>query len=143
MIYPQHPLKKRVAIANFYQTFTIVIVPVALYILQLFGMGSSLATYAAGVLVLLKILVEWRQQHQQQPAPQHAAPIARASLVPAQAPLAGCYLCHQLRPLRPYQIAGHQVGICEPCHHCLHFTQQADRQAVYPYSYANGAHIHQ
>jgi hypothetical protein len=138
MMYAQHTPKKRTAT---YHTFTIVILPLALYVLQLLGMSSALATYAAGVLVLVKMMVEWRHQHQR-PMPQTTA-VPRSSLVPAQAPLAGCYLCHQLRPLWPYQIAGHRVGICQQCHHCLHFTQQADRQAAHPHYCSSGIPFHQ
>jgi hypothetical protein len=106
-----------------YSTLTIAILPLVIYFLQLFGKASSLAACAAGVLVVLKILIEWLHawHHDSQSAPL-LRPTSRPRLVQVQPPLAGCFLCGQIRQLHPYEVSGHRVGICQRCHHCVAVT---------------------
>ena len=101
-----------------YSTLTIAIFPLAIYFLQLLGKASALAACAAGILVVLKVIVELQHHHRasvRRPSPP-------PTLVRVQAPLAGCYLCGELHHLRPYQMEGQRVGICRHCHHCMAFS---------------------
>ncbi len=102
-----------------YSTFTIAILPLAIYFLQLLGKASFLAACAAGTLVVVKVFIELR--HNSQRIPAHR-PTPSPRLVQVQAPLAGCYLCGEVRHLQPYAISGQRVGICQHCYHCVSFT---------------------
>ncbi len=106
-----------------YRTLTIVIFPVMIYLLQLFGKVSILATCASGTLVVCKAIVELR--HHQAASSRQSRPLpSRSLLVPVHAPVASCYLCQQVRQLRPYEIAGWRAGICQHCHHWTLFSRQ-------------------
>jgi hypothetical protein len=111
-----------------YSLLTLVIFPLALYLLQsplvppVLGNASFLAAIATGLLVICRVIIEWRH-HCQSAAPLPAS--THPALVRVQAPLAGCYFCGQVRQLQPYEISGQRrVGICQRCHHCVEFTGQ-------------------
>ncbi len=104
-----------------YTTLIVAIFPLAIYFFQLLGKVSSFAAGAAGVLVVLKVIVELHHHHA---APRSSRPAPAPALIQVEAPIAGCYLCQELRHLRPSNVGGHRVGICQRCHHCLSFTNQ-------------------
>lgn len=99
-----------------------ILLPLGIYGCQLFGKFTLVGTCAAGVLTALKAWVEWKQ-HSSKRVVQRTSPQPQSLLVPLRAPVAGCYLCHEMHQLRPYQITtGHQVGICQQCYRWSTFT---------------------
>lgn len=88
------------------RTLTIAVLPLLIYVCQVFGKASGMAATLAGMLVVLKVLIEWHQQHRPQASRQPRAP---------QAPIAGCYLCQRVQVLHPYHIEGMRVGVCSSC----------------------------
>ena len=106
-----------------YHALTVVIFPVMIYLMQLLGKVSILATCASGALVLCKAILEVRHHHASSHRQSHPLP-SRSLLVSVQAPVAGCYLCRQVRQLRPYEIEGQRAGICQHCHHWTSFSRQ-------------------
>ncbi len=103
-------------------TLTIAVLPLCIYFLQLAGKVSALAAFVAGILVILKVALEW-SNHWQRTSHQS---VRRVSMRP-RAPVvlvAPCYLCNKMEYLHPYRLDHHHVGICQKCHHCLNFTDQ-------------------
>lgn len=105
-----------------YTTLTLAIFPLSIYFLQMLGKVSTIAAGAAGILVVLKVIIDW-SYHRRQRSHQYD-PSSQIAFVRVQAPLAGCYFCKNMRPLRPYEVAGHRVGICQHCHDCVGFTSR-------------------
>ena len=120
----EHTMKQA---AGCYTIFTVAILPLIIYFLQLFGKASTVATVIATALVVLKVAIEYhtsRQKHNHAPAPAPAVPVPHAPLVPYRPPIAGCYVCQKQRPLRPYQFgANYHVGICQECYSSLEATR--------------------
>ncbi len=104
-----------------YHTLTVVIFPITIYLLQLLGKISLLATCASGALVVCKAILEVRHHHTASRCRSHPHS-PRSFLVPV--PVAHCFLCQQRRQLRPHEIAGQRVGICQHCYDWIAFSRQ-------------------
>ncbi len=110
----QHQVPTR--LYHIFSTF----LPIAIYVFQFIGKFTLVGTCVAGVLTALKAWVEWKHYHSKPVQRQNPQP--QSLLVPIRAPIAGCYLCREMHQLRPYSLAGHQVGICQRCYHWSTFT---------------------
>lgn len=88
-----------------YPALTIIFFPFALYLLQLLGRISLAAACAGGVLLIVKVIFDWR-------ALRAAPPVKRTP----RGPLAGCYYCGDLRPLCALQRTGYRIGVCRQCY---------------------------
>lgn len=100
---------------------TIVVFPLTIYFVPQMGERNlSLAAYVTGILVMLKVVIEWGNRshsHHRHHAPVYRYSVPRPCLVSVQAPLAGCYLCQHIHYLRPYHTAsGQRVGLCQRCY---------------------------
>jgi hypothetical protein len=98
----------------------IVILPLMMYVLQLLGKISLLATGASGILVVCKVILEMRHHR----AACHRQDYSFSPLALHQAPAARCFLCQQVRQLSPTRIAGQRVGICHRCQNWTAFSRQ-------------------
>ena len=103
-------ISRRCAPLGCSRTLTIAVFPLLIYVCQVFGKASGMAATLAGMLVVLKVLIEWHQQHRLQSSRQPRA---------SQAPIAGCYCCQRVRVLHPYHIEGIRVGVCSHCQRSL------------------------
>ncbi len=103
---------------------TIVVFPLLIYLCQQFGKFSSIASSLAGMLLILKIVVELRHHLQQSRSrmlhPRSASPARRVS----QNTLAACYFCEERHRLHPYTIDGMRIGVCQHCYINLRFSRQ-------------------
>jgi hypothetical protein len=104
---------------------TIAVLPLLIYVFQLLGKISSAASCVAGMLLVLKVVVELRHAR---PLPrprsprQPSAPLVRRA---PQEPLAGCYFCGKIQMLRPYAIDDERrVGACQHCHRTLFLSRE-------------------
>ncbi len=122
-----HAPTRRPATLGCFGWLTIAILPLLIYVFQLLGKVSSVASCVAGMLLVLKVVVELRHarpQHRpraQRSLRQQPAPLVRRA---PQEALAGCYFCGKVQMLRPYAIDDERrVGACQHCHRTLFLSR--------------------
>lgn len=104
------------------QLLTVAVFPIAIYLLDLASKLYSMAAFAAGIVVFLKVLFELVSR------PTSPAPSARRQAQPrlgspTVAIVGPCYLCGARRQLIAHQIGPRQkVWVCQRCNHCMTFS---------------------
>ncbi len=118
--------QRRPASLGCFGWLTIAVLPLLIYVFQLLGKVSSMASCVAGMLLVLKVVVELRHarpQHRPRSPRQPPAPLVRRA---SQEALAGCYFCGEVHALRPYPIGdGVRVGVCQHCHCSLNLSRRS------------------
>lgn len=122
---PSSHIPRRHSTSGFVHLLIIVIFPLMISAFQLLGKISIVATWASSILVVCKVILEMRHHRAACRRQSHLAS-PQPLLVPLQAPAptGRCFLCHQVRPLHPFQIAALRAGICHRCQNWITFSRQ-------------------
>lgn len=98
---------------------TLAVLPLTIYLLQIAGKVYGMASFAAGILIFIKVLIDLLSSL---PVHEHRTHTPRRTSTHQSPP---CQLCQRAnQTLVPHSFDSRTLWICHDCHSCMAFTEK-------------------